>query len=55
MKYVILIGDGMADEPLAELGGITVLQKAKTPNMDYIAAHGRAGKGRPFHFVCAFC
>jgi 2,3-bisphosphoglycerate-independent phosphoglycerate mutase len=43
MKYVILIGDGMADEPLAELGGKTVLQKAKTPNMDYIAAHGRAG------------
>ncbi|WP_321420396.1 cofactor-independent phosphoglycerate mutase [uncultured Methanomethylovorans sp.] len=43
MKYVILIGDGMADEPLAELGGKTVLQKAKTPNMDYIAAQGRAG------------
>ena len=43
MKYVILIGDGMADEPIAELGGRTVLQKAKTPNMDYIAAHGKAG------------
>ncbi len=43
MKYVILIGDGMADEPLAELGGKTVLQKAKTPNMDYIAVHGKAG------------
>lgn len=43
MKYVILIGDGMADEPIAELGGSTVLQKARTPNMDYIAAHGKAG------------
>ncbi|MBC7084819.1 MAG: cofactor-independent phosphoglycerate mutase [Methanomethylovorans sp.] len=43
MKYVILIGDGMADEPLDELGGKTILQKAKTPNMDYIAANGRTG------------
>lgn len=43
MKYVILIGDGMADEPIAELGGRTVLQKARTPNMDSITAHGKAG------------
>lgn len=46
MKYIILIGDGMADEPIAELGGRTVLQKARTPNMDYIAAHGKAGLAR---------
>lgn len=43
MKYVVLIGDGMADEPLAELGGMTVLQKANTSNMDYITKHGVAG------------
>ncbi|WMW22059.1 cofactor-independent phosphoglycerate mutase [Methanolobus mangrovi] len=43
MKYVVLIGDGMADEPLEELGGMTVLQKANTTNMDYIVMNGRAG------------
>ncbi|WP_094226794.1 cofactor-independent phosphoglycerate mutase [Methanolobus psychrotolerans] len=43
MKYVVLIGDGMADEPMEELGGMTVLQKANTSNMDYIARYGRAG------------
>ena len=31
MKYVILLGDGMADEPLADLGGKTPLQYARTP------------------------
>lgn len=46
MKYVVLIGDGMADEPLEELGGKTVLQKANTPNMDYIVRKGRAGLAR---------
>ena len=43
MKYVVLIGDGMADEPLEELGNMTVLQKANTSNMDYIVTYGRAG------------
>jgi 2,3-bisphosphoglycerate-independent phosphoglycerate mutase len=37
-KYILLVGDGMADYPLAELDGKTVLQVAKTPNMDRIAA-----------------
>ena len=46
MKYVVLIGDGMADEPLEELGGKTVLQKANTPNMDHIARSGRTGLAR---------
>ncbi|WP_406656432.1 cofactor-independent phosphoglycerate mutase [Methanolobus sp. ZRKC2] len=46
MKYVVLIGDGMADEPLEEIEGMTVLQKANTPNMDYITANGRAGLAR---------
>jgi 2,3-bisphosphoglycerate-independent phosphoglycerate mutase len=37
-KYVLLVGDGMADYPLGELGGKTPLQKAETPHMDRIAA-----------------
>jgi len=37
MKYVILIGDGMADEPLDELEGKTPLEVARTPHMDALA------------------
>lgn len=44
MKYIILIGDGMADRPLQSLGYKTCLQKAKTPNMDWLASHGQPGK-----------
>lgn len=40
MKYIILVPDGMADEPVAELGGKTPMQAAYTPNMDFMAAHG---------------
>ncbi len=43
MKYAILIGDGMADYPIAELRGKTPLQEAHTPNMDYIARNGIGG------------
>ena len=43
MKYIILLGDGMSDYPLTELGGKTPLQAARTPNMDYLAAHGKVG------------
>ncbi|MCL6638627.1 MAG: cofactor-independent phosphoglycerate mutase [Firmicutes bacterium] len=43
MKYVIILGDGMADRPLAELGGKTPLQYARTPNMDFIASAGETG------------
>lgn len=43
MKYVIVLGDGMADEPLAELGGKTPLEYAEIPNMDRIARSGRCG------------
>jgi 2,3-bisphosphoglycerate-independent phosphoglycerate mutase len=43
MKYVILLGDGMADRPLAELGGKTPLEAARTPNMDRIAGTGLVG------------
>jgi len=37
-KYLLLVGDGMADYPMPELDGRTVLQLADTPNMDRIAA-----------------
>ncbi|PAV14465.1 phosphoglycerate mutase [Methanosarcina spelaei] len=43
MKYAVLIGDGMADYPIEKLGGKTILQAARTPAMDYIAAHGNTG------------
>jgi 2,3-bisphosphoglycerate-independent phosphoglycerate mutase len=40
MKYVILIGDGMADYPLDILGGKTPLEYAHTPNLNRMAAEG---------------
>ena len=43
MKYIIVLGDGMADEPIADLGGKTPLQVAKTPSMDYLAKNGKTG------------
>ncbi|TRZ93992.1 cofactor-independent phosphoglycerate mutase [bacterium] len=44
MKYIVLVGDGMADYPIEELGGSTPLEVARTPNMDFIARHGRLGR-----------
>lgn len=46
MKYVVIIGDGMADRPMNELGGKTPLQQASTPNMDRISVSGRPGRVR---------
>lgn len=43
MKYIVVLGDGMADEPIEALGGKTVLEAAHKPNMDYMAAHGEIG------------
>jgi len=43
MKYLIILGDGMADEPIAALGNKTILQAANIPCMDKIAALGRNG------------
>jgi len=43
MKLVVLLGDGMADLPLAALQGRTPLQAAKKPNMDLLAKQGRSG------------
>ncbi|HXX82257.1 MAG TPA: cofactor-independent phosphoglycerate mutase [Thermodesulfovibrionales bacterium] len=46
MKYIVIVGDGMADRPLKELGGKTPLQKAFTPNMDRLAREGIIGSVR---------
>ena len=46
MKYVILLGDGMADRPIRELGGRTPLMVARTPNMDTLAGGGTIGTVR---------
>lgn len=46
MKYIILIGDGMADRPLKELDGKTPLQVAFTPNIDRLAKQGILGSVR---------
>ena len=43
MKYVIVLADGMADEPIAQLGGKTPLEAAVTPAMDFLASHGQVG------------
>jgi 2,3-bisphosphoglycerate-independent phosphoglycerate mutase len=43
MKYVVLVGDGMGDYPIAELGGKTPLEAASTPHMDWIADNGELG------------
>ncbi len=44
MKYIVLVADGMADYPISELQGQTPLEAAKTPNMDFVASHGRLGR-----------
>jgi len=46
MKYVVILGDGMADRPINELGGKTPLQKALKPNMDRLVHDGIMGKIR---------
>jgi 2,3-bisphosphoglycerate-independent phosphoglycerate mutase len=43
MKYVIIVPDGMAGYPLKKLSGRTTMEAAKTPNMDFLAAHGTVG------------
>jgi 2,3-bisphosphoglycerate-independent phosphoglycerate mutase len=46
MKYVILVGDGMGDYPIPELGGKTPLEAAQTPHMDELARRGELGCAR---------
>ena len=43
MKYIVLLGDGMADYPIKEQGGKTPLEIANIPNMNWIARNGQVG------------
>ncbi len=43
MKYIIILGDGMADEPIPQLDNKTPLQAAKTPYMNLLVQKGRSG------------
>ena len=43
MKYIVVLGDGMADEPVEALGGKTPLEYAHTPAMDALASGGEMG------------
>ncbi|MHA9737830.1 cofactor-independent phosphoglycerate mutase [Robinsoniella peoriensis] len=43
MKYIVVLGDGMADEPIEQLGGKTPLEYAKTPVMDALAKVSEIG------------
>lgn len=43
MKYIVVLGDGMADEPIEAIGGKTPLAYAKTPAMDALAAKSEIG------------
>jgi len=43
MKYVVILGDGMSDEPIELLGGKTPLEAAHTPAMDALASMGEMG------------
>jgi 2,3-bisphosphoglycerate-independent phosphoglycerate mutase len=46
MKYIILVGDGMADYPIPELGNKTPLEVADTPNMDLVVKKGISGMAK---------
>lgn len=46
MKYVILLGDGMADYPIEQLGGKTPLEVANKPYIDYLASKSEVGIAR---------
>lgn len=43
MKHLIILGDGMADWPVPELGGHTLLEQVPTPHIDRLARLGRTG------------
>ena len=43
MKYIVVLGDGMSDEPLEALNGKTPLEVAVTPTMDELASKGEMG------------
>ena len=42
-KFVVIVGDGMADYAVEDLDGKTPLMVARTPHMDWLAKHGEIG------------
>ncbi len=46
MKFLVVVGDGMGDEPLDALGGRTPLEVSRTPNLDFYAQNGKVGQVR---------
>ncbi len=43
MKYIVILGDGMADYPVDRFDGKTILEVADKPTIDYMCAHGELG------------
>ena len=43
MKYIVILGDGMADYPVDYFDGKTILEVANKPTIDYMCAHGELG------------
>jgi len=48
MKILLVIIDGLSDEPIPQLGNKTPLEAAKTPNLDWLAKEGICGLVEPF-------
>lgn len=46
MKYIVILGDGMADYPISQLDNKTPLQYAHKPNIDFLAGRGAVGEVR---------
>lgn len=44
MKYIVILGDGMADLPIEKLGNKTPLMAANTPNIDALCKKSRSGR-----------
>ncbi len=49
MKYIVILGDGMGDWPLEQLGGKTPLMVANKPNINQLAAEGESGLMRTLY------
>lgn len=52
MKYIVVLGDGMADLPIDEFSGQTPMEAAEKPYMNYLAAHGTCGMAKPCPTIC---
>lgn len=46
MKYIVILGDGMADLPIDEFNGLTPMEIAHKPYMNFLAAHGTTGMAK---------